>query len=463
MTALWTSEQAEAATKGAATGHWTARGVSIDSRTVAPDDLFVAIQGPNHDGGKFVEAAFAKGAAAAMVHSTLDDATGPLLVVDDTTAGLEALGRAARDRGHAKIICVTGSMGKTGVKEALALVLGQQGRVCATQGNLNNQWGLPLSLSRMSADTDFGVFELGMNRPGEIDMLTHIARPDIAIITNVDAVHLEFFDSEAAIADAKAEIFNSMGADSVAILNRDNDYFEHLHTAALAAGIIDIRSFGAHPDSSARLIDVLLEDDHSIVTAEIDGATVRFTLGAPGRHWALNSLAVLAAISALGADVEQAAATLADLHPLPGRGARTTIQTETGAITMIDESYNANPSSMRAAMAVLGAAKNTGRRIAVIGDMLELGPDAATLHAELAESVAANAIDLVFTVGPNMARLHKALPGPQAAAHADVSEGVSKAVSETLSAGDVVMIKGSLGSRMSVVVDAIRALSAKKG
>ena len=463
MTVLWTSIQAQAATNGATTGNWTARGVSIDSRTVAPDDLFVAIQGPNHDGGKFVEAAFAKGAAAAMVHSVLDDVTGPLLVVKDTTAGLEALGRAARDRSAAKIICVTGSMGKTSVKEALALVLGQQGQVCATQGNLNNQWGLPLSLSRMSADTDFGVFELGMNRPGEIEILTHIARPDIAVITNVGAVHLEFFESETAIADAKAEIFNGMGADGVAILNRDNAYFKHLQKAALAAGLKDIRSFGAHPDSTARLIDVVMKDDHSIVTAEIGGATLRYTLGAPGRHWALNSLAVLAATAALGADVEQAAATLAELHPLPGRGARTTIQTKTGAITVIDESYNANPSSMRAALAVLGAAKNKGRRIAVMGDMLELGPNAAALHAELAESVNANAIDLVFTVGPNMARLHNALPGAQAASHADASEGVAAAVAETLSAGDVVMVKGSLGSRMSVVVDAIRALSVKKG
>ncbi|MGY8958911.1 MAG: UDP-N-acetylmuramoyl-tripeptide--D-alanyl-D-alanine ligase [Alphaproteobacteria bacterium] len=466
MTALWTSKQAEAATNGATTGNWTARGVSIDSRTVAPDDLFVAIQGPNHDGGKFVEAAFAKGAAAAMVHDTPGApgrASGPLLVVENTTAGLEALGRAARDRGHAKIVCVTGSMGKTGVKEALALVLGQQDRVCATQGNLNNQWGLPLSLSRMSADTDFGVFELGMNRPGEIDMLTHIARPDIAIITNIDAVHLEFFDSEAAIADAKAEIFKGMGADGVAILNRDNAYFEHLHKAASAAGISDIRSFGAHPDSTARLTDLVLEDDHSIVCADIDGATMRFTLGAPGRHWALNSLAVLAAVSALGADVVNASASLVGLHPLPGRGARTTIQIESGAITVIDESYNANPSSMRAALAVLGAAKTEGRRIAVMGDMLELGPDAAARHADLAEAVSANAIDLVFTVGPNMARLHDALPTTKTTAHADASEGVAKAVVETLSAGDVVMIKGSLGSRMSVVIDAIHAQSVKKG
>jgi len=461
MTALWTSEQAAVATGGVATVPWKTNGVSIDSRTLNSGDLFVAIQGPHYDGGRFVASALERGAAAAMVSGDVTANTiTPLLIVKDTTTGLANLGRAARNRGHAKIIGVTGSMGKTGAKEALALVLGRQGLTSATQGNLNNQWGLPLSLARMPAETRYGVFEMGMNHPGEIDMLSRLARPDIAIITNIDAVHLENFESESAIAVAKAEIFAGMDPNGIAILNRDNAYFEQLRDAALAANVTDIRTFGTHADATSRLIDADVQGSQSDVTAQIDGETICYTIGAPGHHWVLNSLAVLAAVSALDADVGKAAEVLADVRPLPGRGARTSIETSLGSMLLIDESYNASPTSMRAALSVLGAADTApkGRRIAVLGDMLELGPESSALHVGLVDAITSNNIDLVYTVGSNMAQLAAALPSDITARHADSSPEIMTSLLDALSSGDVVMVKGSLGSRMDVVVDALLAL-----
>lgn len=462
MTALWTSEQAAVATGGVSTVPWKTNGVSIDSRTLNSGDLFVAIQGPNHDGDRFVASALESGAAAAMVSGDVAANTNaPLLIVKDTTTGLKNLGRAARNRGHAKIIAVTGSMGKTSTKEALALVLGRQGMTSATQGNLNNQWGLPLSLARMPAEARYGVFEMGMNHPGEIDMLSRLARPDIAIITNVDAVHLKYFQSEYAIAAAKAEIFVGMNTNGIAILNRDNAYFEQLRDAALAANVTDIRTFGTHADTTSRLIDADVQGSHSDVTAQIDGQIIRYTIGAPGHHWVLNSLAVLAAVSALDADAGKAAKVLADLRPLPGRGAHTSIETPSGSILLIDESYNASPTSMRAALNVLGAADAApkGRRIAVLGDMLELGPESFALHVGLVDAIASNNIDLVYTVGAYMAHLAAALPSDITTRHADSSEEIMTPLLDALSPGDIVMVKGSLGSRMAVVVEALLALN----
>lgn len=462
MTALWTSEQAAVATGGVSTVPWKTNGVSIDSRTLNSGDLFVAIQGPNHDGDRFVASALESGAAAAMVSGDVAANTNaPLLIVKDTTTGLKNLGRAARNRGHAKIIAVTGSMGKTSTKEALALVLGRQGMTSATQGNLNNQWGLPLSLARMPAEARYGVFEMGMNHPGEIDMLSRLARPDIAIITNVDAVHLKYFQSEYAIAAAKAEIFVGMNTNGIAILNRDNAYFEQLRDAALAANVTDIRTFGTHADATSRLIDADVQGSHSDVTAQIDGEIIRYTIGAPGHHWVLNSLAVLAAVSALDADAGKAAKVLADLRPLPGRGAHTSIETPSGSMLLIDESYNASPTSMRAALNVLGAADAApkGRRIAVLGDMLELGPESSALHVGLVDAIASNNIDLVYTVGAYMAHLAAALPSDITTHHADSSEEIMTPLLDALSPGDIVMVKGSLGSRMAVVVEALLALN----
>ena len=299
-----------------------------------------------------------------------------------------------------------------------------------------------------------------MNSPGEIDALSRLARPDVAIITNVDAVHLEFFDSETDIATAKAEIFLGMDADGIAVLNRDNTYFGQLRNAALAAGVTDIRTFGVHTNSTSRLINATTHGDHSDVTAQIDAETIHYVVGAPGQHWVMNSLAVLATVAALGADVAKAAEALTDLRPLVGRGARTTIETPSGSVLLIDESYNASPTSMRAALSVLGAAgaETAGRRIAVLGDMLELGPESNALHAGLADCIANNDIDLVFTVGPDMKHLANVLPSDRAAGHADNSKDIVTPVLETIGADDVVMVKGSLGSRMAAVVEALLTL-----
>lgn len=460
MTPLWLSDEAEAATNGRSTEPWTANGVSIDTRTLEPGDLFIAIKGPNTDGHDYVEDAFAKGAAAAMVsRAGIATAGNPLLLVGDTNTGLEDLGRMARQRTQAKIIGVTGSIGKTGTKEALRRMLEPQGRTIATQGNLNNQWGLPLSLARMPADTQFGIFEMGMNHAGEIHALSMIAKPDVAIITNVESVHLEFFSSEQAIADAKAEIFAGMTPNGTAILNKDNVHYEYLYKKAVAAGVKNICSFGVHSEAQNRPINIVLNASCSAVTAKIDRTVIDYSIGLPGNHWVQNSIAVLTAVNAVGGDVIMAARIFSTLRPLPGRGARQQISLPDGQFLLIDESYNASPASVRAALRVLGAAKvrNGGRRIAVLGDMLELGADAPRLHADLSKDIIENKIDLVFTAGENMSGLAKKLPKGNIGSCAPDSGTAALAVVASVHAGDVVMVKGSLGSRMAQVVTALQS------
>ena len=300
MTALWTHQEAATATGGQCSRTWTAEGVSIDSRNLAPGDLFIAIRGDNSDGHAHVPDALAKGAAAALVTRTWkhDPDIGPLLVVDDTDNGLRDLARTARDRVTARIIGVTGSVGKTGTKEMLAQALAAQGPTASTQGNLNNHWGLPLSLARMPRSTAFGVFELGMNHAGEIAPLSNLLRPDVAVITTVEAVHLEYFPSEEAIADAKAEIFYGMNDRGGAVLNIDNRHCQRLREHAEAAGLRRICTFGADPAADIHLTDLAIESDQAYVTATIDGEPIQYALGAPGRHWVMNSLAVLGAVAA---------------------------------------------------------------------------------------------------------------------------------------------------------------------
>jgi UDP-N-acetylmuramoyl-tripeptide--D-alanyl-D-alanine ligase len=460
MSALWTSSEAAAATGGSNTAPWTATGVSIDSRTLQPGDLFIAIKGPKLDGHDHVADAIAKGAAAAMVADSVHSAA-PLLRVADTMAGLRGLAGRARARSPAGIAAVTGSTGKTGTKDALALALGGQGATVSTHGNLNNHWGLPLSLARLDRDARFGVFELGMNSPGEIAPLSRLTRPDVAVITNVEAVHLEFFDSEDAIADAKAEIFSGVAADGAVVLNRDNRHFERLRGHAQAAGIARIRAFGAHEQADIRLIHADIGPARSQVTARIGGREISYALGAPGAHWVANSLAVLAAVEALGADVEAAARSLAAVSPAPGRGARRAVQLRGGAFTLIDESYNASPASMRAALAVLGAAK--GRRIAVLGDMLELGARSPMLHAALAADIAGNGVDLVYLAGRDMANLAAALDPAIVAGQARDCESILSLVRQVVRPGDTVMVKGSLGSNMAPLVAALIALETEAG
>lgn len=460
---LWTAAAAAAATNGDAGGDWRATGVSIDSRTVEPGDLFVALAGPNFDGHDYAARALEAGAAAAILArrpaGLPPDA--PVLMVHDTLAALQDLGRVARLESHARIAAVTGSVGKTGTKAALAACLGAQAPCYAAAGSLNNHWGVPLSLARLPALARYGVFELGMNHAGEIRELTRQVRPDVAIITTIEPAHMEFFDSVEAVADAKAEIFEGMTADGTAVLNRDNPHFARLVAAARTAGLGRILSFGAAAGADARLVSLDLDADGCEVVAEIQGRRLVYRLGMPGRHSALNSLAVLLAVDALGADVAQAARTLADLTPLKGRGARSRIRLAAGgAATLIDDSYNASPVAVRAALDVLGRVEPGpgGRRIAVLGDMLELGDRGPALHADLAGAVADAGVDLAFCCGPLMRHLHDRLTPSRRGGHAADSAALAPLVTAALRAGDVVLVKGSLGSRMARVVEAIQGL-----
>lgn len=469
MTApLWTKDDVIAATGGTSEGAtWTASGVSIDSRTLEPGDLFVAIIGENSDGHIYAEGALKKGAAAALV-SAPDAAmrgAGPLVVVDDTLAALNALGRAARQRTQAKVVAVTGSVGKTGTKEALRLILSEQGATHASAASYNNMWGVPLSLARMPADTRFGIFEVGMNHPGEITPLSQLVEPFAALITTVEAVHMAFFDSVEQIADAKGEIFDGLQKGGVAILNRDNPHFGRLLAKAKTSGAGRIISFGEHAQADARLDKVALKEDCSCVSATICGQPVTYKLAVPGRHIVMNSLAMLAVVHALDADLAMAALAMANLKAPKGRGERHRVETPLGAFTVIDESYNANPASMRAALAALGQAKpeGEGRRIAVIGDMLEIGDASIAMHRELAETIREADVDLVFASGPHMRELFKVLPAGAQGAYAETSAELGEALREAVEPGDVVMVKGSLGSRMGPLVDLLRGLGDDEG
>lgn len=461
---LWTAAEAAAATDGTVTADWQATGVSIDSRTVKPGDLFVALVGPNHDAHRFVRDALAAGAAAAMVHRRegVAPAGPPLLVVDDTTSGLQALAAFARLRTRAKVVAITGSVGKTGTKEALAYALAGQGSTHATAGNLNNEWGVPLSLARLPADADFGVFEAGMNHAGELERLSRLLKPDAAIITTVAAAHLENFPSESAIADAKAEILRGMDNRGIAILNRDNKYFPTLVAHARTQGLGSIWSFGSAVEADARLIDCRLASESSEVKAAVSGRVLDYRLSVPGRHAVMNSLAVLLAVAAVGGDAGAAAERLSGLKPVTGRGDRFAIRlspvAEDAAVTVIDESYNANPASMEAAIAVLArtAVGPGGRRIAVLGDMLELGPTGKAMHAGLAAPLTEPGIDLVYLCGPLMRGLYEVLPALQRGGYAPVSDELAEQVLPALRPGDAVMVKGSLGSGMAAVVRALR-------
>lgn len=465
-TVLWTSQHAAAATGGHLTGPpagWTATGVTIDSRKVAPGDLFVAIRGPNFDGHAFVGAALAAGAAAAMVDHVPDglSADAPLLLVPaDTLQSMAALGAAARARCGARFVGVTGSVGKTGTKETLRHVLSAQGPTYATEGSLNNHWGVPLSLARLPASSAYGVFELGMNHAGELGPLSRQVRPDVAIVTTVEAAHLEFFSGVEAIADAKAEIFEGLGPNGVAVLNRDNGQFARLAAAAASHGLSHIWGFGCDDRADAHLLDCSLHATCSAVTAVVRGERLQYCLSLPGRHWVMNSLAVLLAVKALGADVAAAARSLSSLQPVKGRGTRKRIQAPQGAFTLIDESYNASPAAMAATLEVLGKIDPGagGRRIAVLGDMRELGDRADALHAALAEPLRAAQVDAVYACGPHMRALFDRLPETMRGAWTESSVDLAPIVTASVKGGDVVMVKGSLGSRTGLVVDALAAL-----
>ena len=461
-TPLWTSEAMRAAMRAEAKGALpeAITGISIDSRTLAPGEAYFAIKGAVHDGHAFVDAALKAGAALAVVEKAQISkfaADARLLVVDDVLAGLVDLARASRARLEGRVIAVTGSVGKTSTKEALLHVLSAQGPTHASAASFNNHWGVPLSLARCPALARFAVFEIGMNHAGEITPLVKMVRPHVAIITTVEPVHLEFFSGIEAIADAKAEIFEGVEPDGAVVLNRDNAQFARLSRRAKKCGISRIVSFGENAKAEARLIDVSLHATCSAVHADILGHEVTYKLGMPGRHMAINSLAVLAAASLAGADLALASLSLSQLVPAAGRGVRHTLLAPGGEITLIDESYNANPASMAAALSVLEKAQvgPQGRRIAVLGDMLELGAASAGLHGGLNEAVKTSHIDLVYCCGPLMRNLWDALSTGKRGGYADSAANLEGQVLAAIRAGDAVMIKGSFGSKMKTIVTAL--------
>lgn len=460
---LWSAAEAARATGGRAQGDWGATGVSIDTRTLVPGDLFVALSAAR-DGHEFVAQALGKGAAAALVSHLPEGVapTAPLLIVPDVLVALEALGRAARARTAARVVAVTGSVGKTSTKEMMAQMLRDQGRTHASVDSYNNHWGVPLTLARMPQDSEFAVIEIGMNHPGEIAPLARQARPHVAMITTVAPAHLEAFDSIDGIAVEKASILDGLEPGGVAVLNADIDQAAILRDKAEAVGARQVAFGRTAPDY--RLTDVTVQGDTTIATARVDGDALLFKIGSAGQHFAMNALGALAACAALGADTALAVLSLGRWSPYKGRGVREQITLDPAdpgqVITLLDDAYNANPTSMAAALEVLAASDTeNGRRIAVLGDMKELGPTAGALHADLAALPAMAGIDRVHCIGPLMASLHAALPPQKRAGHHADSAACAAHLRGRLRRGDVVLVKGSLSMKLALVVDAIRKMS----
>lgn len=464
-TPLWTSAEATSATGGKLQGDdWEATGVSIDTRTLEAGDLFVAIEGLERDGHEFVAMAEAAGAAAVLISKPVET-EGPSLLVEDTLEGMNALARAARNRVDAKVAAVTGSVGKTGTKEALRKALSACAKTHVSEASYNNLWGVPLSLARMPADTELAVFEIGMNHPGEIIPLVEMVKPDVAVITTVAPVHLEFFKDVTEIAEAKAEIFTGLKEGGTAIINGDIPHFELLKTRAEENGAGEVLSFGEGDSLTLRLQEADLGDETTGVTASFWGEKLSYTIGAPGKHWALNSLAVLGTAKALGCDMSKAASALIEVSAPKGRGERHEIKTADGkTIVLIDESYNANPASMRAALETLAAKspQEGGRRIAVLGDMRELGDDADELHAALKNPVLIANLGALYCCGPHMAALWAGVAESLDGAWGLYSEKLIPPLLQSLKSGDVVMVKGSLGTNMAPIVRAFLELDASK-
>ncbi len=465
--ALWTQASLLAATGGVVHGSFgPVTGVSIDTRTLEKGDLFVALEGETRDGHEFIRLAFEKGAAGALVleqrAAEFKDA-GPLLAVANVLDGLRQLGRAARARSQARIAAVTGSVGKTGTKEALLKILSMQAKTHASVASYNNHFGVPLTLARMPENAEYGVFEIGMNHAGEIEPLVGMVKPHVALITTVEAVHLEFFPNVEAIADAKSEIFTGLMPDGVAVINHDNPHYQRMRNAAKASPAGQIVSFGTHSEADIRLVDCVLLPDASDVTVDFFGRRIVYRLGSPGRHLAMNSLGILGVTHALGADLDHVLASMPNVTPPSGRGARLMLGETGREICLLDESYNANPAAVRAALAVLASTPvgQGGRRMAVLGDMRELGEQSTALHASLAPDLVTHHIDQLFACGPYMASLWEEVPEAMRGAYAKDSSGLEAVLMEAVRPGDVVMIKGSLGSRMGPLVTALKNQFAK--
>ncbi|MBS0334682.1 MAG: UDP-N-acetylmuramoyl-tripeptide--D-alanyl-D-alanine ligase [Proteobacteria bacterium] len=458
---LWTADEIARATGGRLVGDaFSATGVSIDTRTLEPGDLFVALAGVR-DGHGFVGQARAAGAAGTLASQPVD---GPAVMVDDTLKALERLGVAARERAaQARRGAVTGSVGKTSVTQAVMAGLTLAGRAHASVKSYNNHIGVPLTLARMPRDTARAVFEIGMNHADEIRPLTRMVRPHAALVTTVGPVHTEnFADGEHGVARAKAEIFEGLEPGGVAVLNADNRWYDLLAAEARKAGA-EIRSFGRGEGCDARLIDFQIDGDHAVAQARFHGKGLDFPMLQTGQHWGLNAMAVLLMLEALDVDLGDGLAALGSFEPLAGRGAERRVRRAGGAFTLIDESYNANPISMASAIATLGARRAAGRKIVVLTDMLELGPKAAAFHAELAEPIEAAQADLVFVAGPLMKSLWDALPSTRRGGYAETAAELAPLVERAIEPGDVVMVKGSNGSKAGLIAQALARLDVRPG
>jgi UDP-N-acetylmuramoyl-tripeptide--D-alanyl-D-alanine ligase len=466
VSALWTSDEVACALAPAAiAAPFEANGVTFDSRAVAEGDLFFALKGETTDGHAFVGEALKRGAAAAVVSRDVAGAGDRLIRVPDTMKALVDLGRAGRRRSAARIASVTGSVGKTSTKDALRVMLSAEAATSASAASFNNHVGVPISLARLPREARYGVFEIGMNHPGEIEPLARQVEAHVGVVTNVGPVHIGHMGSEEAIADEKGCLFAGMAANgaegAVAVLNRDSRHYDRLAGHARRFGVKRITGFGRSEAAEARLLSCDLRDAGSDVVALIHGRRIEYRLGAAGEHWVLNSIAALAVVEALGADVERAAASLSGVGASPGRGARRTLRFGTGTVELLDESYNANPVSMRAMLAVLARTEPAagGRRLLAMGDMRELGEGADAYHAGLADAVAASGAAQVFLCGPHMQALWRLLAPAQRGVHRPDSASLAGEVAAALRAGDVIAVKGSLGSKMKTVVDAIVAAS----
>jgi len=461
VTELWTAEEAARATGGrlAQGESWTASGISIDTRTLEPGDLFVALKDVR-DGHDFLAQAFVSGACAALISDEgKADGLGPVLVVADVLVGLRKLGEAARDRCAAKRVAVTGSVGKTSTKEALAVCLSASGPTHRSVKSYNNHWGVPLTLARMPRASAFGVFEIGMNHRGEILPLAQLVRPHAALVTTIAPAHVENLGSLEAVADEKGDIYAGLEPGGAALIPNEAPHASRLIAAAERNGATLVR-FGREPECEARLISFAMDENGSTAEAEILGRAIRYRIGVEGAHWALNSVAALAAADVVGADLDAAAHALEHLRAFDGRGVAQRIEAPFGAFLLVDDAYNANPASMAAAFSTLAARKPAagGRRIAALGDMLELGAEERAYHAALAQPIEQSGIDLVFAAGPRMSALMDALPPSRRGGYAENADALIPVIANALRSGDVVLVKGSNGSKMSRVVAALAAL-----
>ncbi|HEX8233778.1 MAG TPA: UDP-N-acetylmuramoyl-tripeptide--D-alanyl-D-alanine ligase [Caulobacteraceae bacterium] len=460
---LWTSEEILAAVGGELHGRpFAASGVTFDSREVEPGDLFVALKG-ERDGHDFAPMAFERGAAGALTSRCVP---GSHVQVADTLPALEALGAAARERCPARRAAVTGSVGKTSVTQAVKAGLELAGRAHGSVKSYNNHIGVPLTLARMPRDTERAVFEIGMNHPGEIAPLSRMVRPHVAAITTVGAVHTEFFeDGERGVMREKAEVFAGLEPGGAAVLNADSPWFSDLRALAETAGA-RVLSFGSAEDCDAHLLSFQTSgspNEGAGVRAVIGGEEIEFALLQTGVHWGLTSLCVLLVLHELDVSLETGVRALSGFAPLQGRGLITIVNAPAGAFTLIDDSYNANPVSMRAAIATLAQRQPSGRRVAVVTDMLELGPSAQSDHARLSNALDDSGIDLVFAAGPLMAHLHEALPPSRRGGYAPSAAELAPLVTASVQAGDVVLVKGSNGSRARDIAAALRGLDAPEG